>query len=139
MDDDALTSFALAEGYRLRLRQIPGETPDAPTLVFLHEGLGTIAVWGDVPEALCRASGCPGVNYERPGYGASDPRPSPWPPDVLEQEAELILPALLEALRIDRPVLIGHFSTAARLPFCTLPPFRGTGARRDHSGGPRRS
>jgi pimeloyl-ACP methyl ester carboxylesterase len=108
MADDALTSFALAAGYRLRLRQIAGETPDAPTLIFLHEGLGTIAVWGDVPEALCRATGCPGVIYERPGYGASDPRPSPWPPDVLEQEAGLLLPALLEALGIESPVLIGH-------------------------------
>ena len=74
MDDDALTRFVLTDGYRLRLRQIPGETSDAPSLVFLHEGLGTIAVWGDVPEALCRTTGCPGVIYERPGYGAPPTR-----------------------------------------------------------------
>jgi pimeloyl-ACP methyl ester carboxylesterase len=79
-----------------------------PTLVFLHEGLGTIAMWDDVPEALCSATSCPAVVYERPGYGASDPRSLPWPPDVLEQEAEIVLPALLDALSIEDPVLIGH-------------------------------
>jgi pimeloyl-ACP methyl ester carboxylesterase len=106
MDQDPTTSFIPASGYRLHLRQIEGER--TPTLVFLHEGLGTIGVWGDVPDALCRATDCPGVIYERPGYGTSDPRPLPWPADVLEQEAEIVLPALLEALAIDRPVLIGH-------------------------------
>jgi pimeloyl-ACP methyl ester carboxylesterase len=108
MNDGARTSFVTATGYRLHLRRIEGERPGMPTLVFLHEGLGTIAVWGDVPDALCRATGCPGVIYERPGYGASDPRPLPWPDDVLEQEAEIVLPALLDALGVQRPVLIGH-------------------------------
>jgi pimeloyl-ACP methyl ester carboxylesterase len=102
------TSFVTAGGYRLHLRRIEGERPRMPTLVFLHQGLGTIAVWGDVPDVLCRATGLPGVIYERPGYGASDPRPLPWPDDVLEQEAEIVLPALLDALGIERPVLIGH-------------------------------
>jgi pimeloyl-ACP methyl ester carboxylesterase len=108
MDDDTTASFVTSAGYRLHLRRIVGERPGIPTLVFLHEGLGTIAVWRDVPNALCRATSCPAVIYERPGYGASDPRSLPWPADVLEQEAEIVLPALLDALSIDRPVLIGH-------------------------------
>jgi pimeloyl-ACP methyl ester carboxylesterase len=101
-------SFVTVSGFRLHLRRIEGERPGAPALVFLHEGLGTIAVWGDVPDAICEATGCPGVIYERPGYGASDRRPLPWPDDVLEQEAEIVLPALIDSLSIDRPVLIGH-------------------------------
>lgn len=104
----ARTSVVAAGGYRLHLRQIEGERTAAPTLVFLHEGLGTIDIWGDLPDALCRETGCPGVIYERPGYGASDPRPLPWPSDVFNQEAEIVLPALFDALSIDRPVLIGH-------------------------------
>ena len=108
MNDHASTSFVTAGSQKLHLRQIEGERPGAPTLVFLHEGLGTIAVWDDVPEAVCLATGCPAVIYERPGYGASDPRSLPWPADVLEQEAEIVLPALLDALSIDRAVLIGH-------------------------------
>jgi pimeloyl-ACP methyl ester carboxylesterase len=108
MNDGATRSFVTAGGYRLHLRQIEGERPGLPTLVFLHEGLGTLAVWGDFPDALCHVTDCPGVIYERPGYGASDPRPLPWPADVLEQEAKIVLPALLDALRIEHPVLIGH-------------------------------
>jgi len=108
MADARGTSFVTAARYRLHLRQIAGDGSAAPPLVFLHEGLGTIAIWGDVPDALCQATGCPGVIYERLGYGASEPRPLPWPDDVLEQEAEIVLPALLDALRIDRAVLIGH-------------------------------
>src|SRR5262245_17233976 len=108
MGGDAETSFVVAGGYKLHLRQIESERAAAPTLVFLHEGLGTIAIWGDIPDVLCHATGCPGLIYERPGYGASDPRPLPWPNDVFKEEAELVLPALLNALDIDRPVLIGH-------------------------------
>jgi pimeloyl-ACP methyl ester carboxylesterase len=100
--------FVAAAGFRLRLRRIAGGTAGAPTLVFLHQGLGAIEIWGDVPDALCRAADCPGLVYERPGYGASDPRPALWPDDVFEQEAEIVLPALLDALAIERPVLIGH-------------------------------
>jgi pimeloyl-ACP methyl ester carboxylesterase len=101
-------SFVTASGFTLHLRRIEGGRPGAPPLVFLHEGLGTIPVWGDVPDVICEATGCPAVVYERPGYGVSDPRPLPWPDDVLEQEAEIVLPALLDALSIDRLVLIGH-------------------------------
>ena len=108
MSAEANRRFAIAAGYRLHLRRIEGPTPGKPTLVFLHEGLGTIGIWGDFPDALCQATGCPGLIYERPGYGASDPRPLPWPDDVLEQEAEIVLPALLDALGIERPVLVGH-------------------------------
>ncbi|MGH6895043.1 MAG: alpha/beta fold hydrolase [Geminicoccaceae bacterium] len=108
MNEGATTSFVTASGYRLHLRQLAGKRSGLPALVFLHEGLGTINVWGDVPDALCQATGCQGVVYERPGYGASDPRPVPWPDNIFEQEAELVLPALLDALGVDRPVPIGH-------------------------------
>jgi pimeloyl-ACP methyl ester carboxylesterase len=101
-------SFVTVAGYRLNLRQIAGEQRAAPALVFLHEGLGTIGLWGDFPDAVCHATGCPGLIYERPGYGASDPRQLPWPANILDEEAEVILPALLDALGIDRPALIGH-------------------------------
>jgi hypothetical protein len=77
MNEGATTSFVTASGYRLHLRRLAGERSGLPTLVFLHEGLGTIAMWGDVPDAVCHATSCPGVIYERSGYGASDPRSVP--------------------------------------------------------------
>jgi hypothetical protein len=64
--------------YRLQLRRIEGRW-EIPTLSLLHRGPGTIAVWGDVPEALCRATGYPGVIHERLGCGASDAGLLPWP------------------------------------------------------------
>ena len=42
-----------------------------PLIVFLHEGLGSLAMWKDFPERLCRATNCRGLVYSRPGYGAS--------------------------------------------------------------------
>ncbi len=42
-----------------------------PYLVFLHEGLGSIAQWKGFPEKLCEATGHPGLVYDRHGYGLS--------------------------------------------------------------------
>jgi len=83
---------------------------DAPTLVFLHEGLGCVALWRDFPQALCERLQCRGLVYSRYAYGKSTPRPHDefFPPDYLEREALEVLPAVLEALGIERPWLIGH-------------------------------
>ena len=57
----------------------PERIGQAPALVFLHEGLGSVALWsskeGSWPQTLCDALGCPGVVYSRQGYGLSDPIP----------------------------------------------------------------
>lgn len=98
-----------AAGHRLRAQWIgPGPAPDEPTLVFLHEGLGSIPQWRGFPEDLCRASGFSGLVYERWGYGGSDLLVLPRPKDYLKREAEQTLPDVLAACGIDRPVLIGH-------------------------------
>jgi pimeloyl-ACP methyl ester carboxylesterase len=93
---------------------IDAEDCDAPMLVFLHEGLGSVAMWRDFPARLCAASGCRGLVYSRPGYGRSTPRGADerWPPDFLERQARDVLPALLDAVGVDphaQPVvLFGH-------------------------------
>ena len=86
----------------------------APLMVFLHEGLGSRAMWKDFPQRLCDAAGCRGLVYSRPGYGRSTPRPSDevWAIDFMHDQAYEVLPALLRALAIDtttdRPWLFGH-------------------------------
>ena len=87
----------------------------APIAVFLHEGLGSIAMWRDWPQALCERLGIRGLVYSRPGYGLSTPRAHDvkWPVDFMTAQARDILPALLDALDIDtrerqRMWLIGH-------------------------------
>lgn len=98
---------------QLQYQWIARERSDAPLMVFLHEGLGSIAMWKDFPETLCDALQCRGLVYSRYGYGASSPRPhgERWPIDYLTREAHA-LAHLLATLgidtRLDRPVLFGH-------------------------------
>ena len=98
-------------GIQLELRKIAGSSAAAP-IVFLHEGLGSVSLWTqrgiDWPQQVCNATGRAGVVYSRRGYGQSDPTPGDLPADYMHREAWDVLPALLEALHIDKPVLLGH-------------------------------
>jgi len=91
----------------------------APLMIFLHEGLGSLAQWREFPTRLCAAAGCRGLVYSRPGYGRSTPRAAAeaWGVDFLHQQAHEVLPALLDALGIDaqrEPVwLFGHSDGAS--------------------------
>lgn len=99
----------------LEYEWIAAERKDAPLIVFLHEGLGSAAMWGEWPRALCTATGCRGLVYSRYGYGHSQKRADSaqgWPVQYMEREAREHLPALFDALGIDaareRPVIFGH-------------------------------
>jgi pimeloyl-ACP methyl ester carboxylesterase len=86
-----------------------GPNPDAsPTLVLLHEGLGSVALWRDFPEALVAATGCGVFAWSRFGYGASDPVPLPRPMTYMHDEALNVLPRVLDGAGVWRAVLIGH-------------------------------
>ncbi len=89
----------------------PGATAAAmPVMVFLHEGLGSVALWKDFPDVLCAALGMRGLVWSRPGYGRSTPRAPDehWAPDFMHQQARDVLPALLAALGVEQPWLFGH-------------------------------
>lgn len=82
-----------------------------PLVVFLHEGLGSLAMWKDFPRRLCDAAGCRGLVFSRPGYGRSTPRAADerWAPDFMHRQAFEVLPALLNALQVQGPLwLFGH-------------------------------
>ena len=81
---------------------------DAPTIVFLHEGLGAISRWRDFPAALCARLGCGGLVYNRHGYGGSDPLRDPLLPSFMHGEALDVLPRLLGTFEIRAPILFGH-------------------------------
>lgn len=98
-------------GLRIEHRWLLPERTDAPLLVFLHEGLGSVSMWRDFPERLCMAGGFRGLVYSRPGYGQSSPRAQDerWSPDFMHAQAHKVLPALLAALGItERIWLFGH-------------------------------
>jgi len=85
--------------------------PGAPLAVFLHEGLGSLAMWKGFPAALCEAAGLRGLVYSRPGYGRSTPRAPDevWGVDFMHRQAFEVLPALLRTLGVGEPyTLLGH-------------------------------
>ena len=80
----------------------------APTIVFLHEALGSVSVWRDFPRQAASATGCDVVAYSRQGFGQSSPRPEPYDTRFLHHESLVVLPDVLDALGAERPILFGH-------------------------------
>lgn len=99
-----------AAGRRLHAERIePRGSADSPTLVFLHEGLGSISQWKDFPAQLCVCTGLPGLVYERWGFGHSEALDQARTPRYLYYEAMDSLPEVLEHCQIsNKPILIGH-------------------------------
>ncbi len=80
----------------------------APEIILLHDGLGSISQWRDLPEEIATQTGKTVLAYDRPGHGTSRPAPDgAWPADWMAEQA-VVLDRLLAALSIERPVLIGH-------------------------------
>lgn len=81
---------------------------DVPQVVLLHDGLGSIEQWRDVPQRIADVTGLTVMAYDRPGHGRSKPTPTgPWPADWLHREATLLREVLDETGAAD-PVLVGH-------------------------------
>lgn len=99
-----------ALGHRLQARRLrpEGDLPGAPTLVLLHDGLGSISQWGDFPLRLAEVTRWPVLAYDRAGHGGSEARKEGHRPDFLEEEALGVLPRVLEACEVAAPVLVGH-------------------------------
>lgn len=91
---------------------VGSEGANAPLVVFLHEGLGSLSMWRDFPQRLCAVAGARGLVYSRPGYGKSTPRAAEeaWGLDFMHRQAHEVLPALLAALGLqhETPWLFGH-------------------------------
>lgn len=82
--------------------------PGAPTLVFLHGALGSVAAWRDFPPTMAAALGVGWMAYSRRGHGRSSPLDPPRDTIYLDREAIDVLPLVLERLGIVRPILFGH-------------------------------
>jgi len=102
-------------GSKLEVVRLPSShpRPDAPAMVFLHEGLGSVAMWRDFPQRVADATGCEAVVYSRRGYGRSDPIAAPHTPRYMHDEGLQVLPEFLDRLGIERPFLLGHSDGAS--------------------------
>jgi pimeloyl-ACP methyl ester carboxylesterase len=116
---ETATRFAAIDWHgtrqRIEYEWVGGERSAIPTVVFLHEGLGSVAMWKDFPRRFCAAHGLRGFVFSRPGYGRSTPKPRDehWRPDFMERQADEVLPALLAKVGIERPWLFGHSDGAS--------------------------
>src|ERR1700741_3990051 len=97
----------------LEYRMIGPQSESAPTIVMLHEGLGSAGLWGDFPEKLLAATGAGVFAYSRAGYGASTPAKLPRPLDYMHFEALDVLPKLLDKIGLRRGLLLGHSDGAS--------------------------
>ena len=84
---------------KLETHEIAGAEP---ALVFLHEGLGSVALWRDFPARLAAATGRRALIYSRAGHGYSDVPDEPRRPDFMHDEALKVLPPLLAEHGIER-------------------------------------
>jgi pimeloyl-ACP methyl ester carboxylesterase len=97
----------------LEYRMIGPAPQDAPTIVMLHEGLGSAGLWGDFPEKLQAVTGAGVLVYSRAGYGASSAATLPRPLDYMHIEALEVLPKLLDTIGFRRGLLVGHSDGAS--------------------------
>jgi pimeloyl-ACP methyl ester carboxylesterase len=100
-------------GQHLEYRWVGPPPDDAPTIVFLHEGLGCLAMWRDFPDRLASATGSGALVYSRMGYGASEPVRGPRPVRFMHDEALDVLPAVIERFKLKEVVLLGHSDGAS--------------------------
>jgi pimeloyl-ACP methyl ester carboxylesterase len=105
--------FAVVGGRRLEVARYGPSPERAPTLVFLHEGLGSVSTWRDFPQRLADACGFGALVYSRAGYGRSSPVTLPRPLTYMQDEAKEALPHLLDAEGVRACVLVGHSDGAS--------------------------
>jgi pimeloyl-ACP methyl ester carboxylesterase len=97
---------------RLEYRMI-GPRPDQSAIfVLLHEGLGSVGLWGDFPARLADATGLGVFAYSRAGYGGSTPSVLPRRVTFMHEEAQ-VLPHVLDAIGFRRGLLLGHSDGAS--------------------------
>lgn len=107
------TGHADLGDHRLEFVRFARTRADAPSLILLHEGLGSVAMWREFPARLAAASGAEIFVYSRRGYGTSSPRAASYNVDYMHIEARETLPQLFDFWGLDAPVLVGHSDGAS--------------------------
>ncbi|WP_456841399.1 alpha/beta fold hydrolase [Bradyrhizobium sp. USDA 4486] len=107
------TGFLSIGTASLEYKWLAPSSADAPIIVMLHEGLGSVGLWGDFPEKLQQVTSAGIFVYSRAGYGQSSPVTLPRPLDYMQREALDVLPKLLDAIGFKRGLLLGHSDGAS--------------------------
>ena len=111
--ESALAQISLRAADRELRGHLKGRRSGAPTLVFLHDALGSVRLWRDFPDQLVRATGCGAFLYDRWGSGDSEALTPPYSKDYLLEEALESLPTVLARTSIDHPIFVGQSDGAS--------------------------
>src|SRR5262249_27240236 len=98
---------------RLEYKMVGPRPDEAATFVLLHEGLGSVGIWGDFPARLADATGFGVFAYSRAGYGRSSPSTLPRRVTFMPDDAQDVLPHVLDAVGLQRGILLGHSDGAS--------------------------
>jgi len=112
-DDEHDAGFLDLAPLRLEYRRLGPRPGAAPTIVLLHEGLGSAALWGSFPDQLAAATGAGVFAYSRAGYGQSSAGQMPRAISFMHEEALDVLPRVLDASGFHRGILLGHSDGAS--------------------------
>lgn len=104
----AQTSFPVIDGTPLEVAWYGPKPGAAPTIIFLHEGLGSMKMWRDFPQKLANETGCSALVYSRRGYGQSGPADLPRPTRYMHHEGLAVLPELLATMGVQQHIVLGH-------------------------------
>lgn len=103
----AQRDYVTVDGKRLETLRYP-PSGKKPTIVMLHEGLGSVSMWKDFPRQLAKSTGCGVLVYSRYGHGKSERLAEKRSMDFMHREAQVVLPEVLERCEIEAPILLGH-------------------------------
>src|SRR5258708_33866096 len=106
---------------RLEFLDVPARRTGLPELLLLHEGLGSVSMWRDFPQALAAATGCRTIAYSRRGFGRSSPPRAPYTPRFMHEEALATIPELRERPPSPRPGPVPHSTGAPLAPVHAAP------------------
>jgi pimeloyl-ACP methyl ester carboxylesterase len=101
------------DGSRYESVRFGTDHQNAPNIVLLHGGLGSVSHWKDFPQKLVERTGCNVFAYSRLGHGKSDLPKSPRRSSFLKDEARNTLPSILRQAGIVDPILLGHSDGAS--------------------------
>ncbi len=107
------TGHLAIDGLQLEYRILGPEPGVRPTIVMLHEGLGSVSMWRDFPDRLAERTGLGVFVYSRMGYGRSSPCELPRPLTYMHDEAFNVLPSVLERIGFRQGILLGHSDGAS--------------------------
>lgn len=83
-------------------------TDKKPTIIFLHNGLGSVESWKNFPKTVCKTLELPGFVYDRYGHGKSDELKEERDVFFINKETQF-LKKLLEELKITGDkIIFGH-------------------------------